>query len=62
MMQCQKCHSNALVRLSSIDKVLCADCYTYGDWNLKQGQQSVLIDGKRGTADEPEQEMHTRSV
>ena len=37
-----------MVSLTSIDKKLCPDCKSYQDWALKPGQQSLLIEGKKG--------------
>jgi len=45
--KCNEC-GGVLVTLSSIKKRLCSDCKRYEDWNLKAGQESVLIHGERG--------------
>ena len=46
---CLKCgYGGGLIRLSSIDKLLCPECHHYNDWVLKPNQKSVLIEGKVG--------------
>lgn len=44
---CPKC-SGRLITLSSVDRKLCSDCKQYFTWTLKAGQESVLIEGKKG--------------
>lgn len=46
--ECLHCGSNAVVKLSSIDRLVCADCKSYQIWRLKPQQKSVLIEGKVG--------------
>jgi len=46
--KCGHCGSTWTTTLSSISKILCADCLKYTDWVLKPKQQSVLIDGLVG--------------
>lgn len=63
-MSCEACSSEALVRLSSIDKKLCADCLEYNEWALKPDQESILIRGKHGTAEtlgNPIKQTHKRA-
>lgn len=48
MSKCRHCGSPSIVRLSSIDKKICADCKQYTEWKLKANQQSVLIKKKKG--------------
>ena len=38
---CPKC-GGTLVLLTSIDKKLCADCHSYIEWKLDEGQQSIF--------------------
>jgi len=51
---CIHCGSAALVRLTSSDALLCADCNQYTPWKLKPTQASMLIEGRRGEEDLPE--------
>lgn len=51
---CLHCGSTALVRLTSIDALLCADCNKYTPWKLKPTQASMLIEGRRGEEELPE--------
>lgn len=44
---CPHC-DGTLIPLSSIDKEMCESCHTYFTWELKNGQKSVLIEGKVG--------------
>tara|TARA_R110000868_G_C10972546_1_gene770381 strand:- start:27239 stop:27424 length:186 start_codon:yes stop_codon:yes gene_type:complete len=50
--KCPNCSSSTTIALSSVDKILCADCWIYSDWKLKEGQPSVLIEGKKGDKQE----------
>lgn len=49
---CAHCGSDALIRLSSIDSLLCNDCKQYTNWKLKPSEASMLIDGRVGQDDE----------
>ncbi|HSG02531.1 MAG TPA: hypothetical protein VLA39_02285 [Marinobacterium sp.] len=51
---CANCGSTALVRLTSMDALLCADCQSYTAWKLKPTQASMLIEGRRGEEELPE--------
>lgn len=44
---CELCDGKMIV-LSSLNKLLCADCKHYQPWELKKGQKSVLIEGQTG--------------
>lgn len=44
---CPKCGSN-LIPLSSIDKEICSGCRSEFTWELDEGQESVLVEGKVG--------------
>lgn len=43
---CLHCGSHSTVTLSSVDKLICADCRSYSVWTLKPEQQSVLENRK----------------
>jgi len=49
---CAHCGSDALIRLSSIDSLLCSDCKQYTNWKLKPSEASMLIEGRVGQDDE----------
>lgn len=49
--KCSHCGSTWTVTLSSISKILCADCLKYSAWNLKENKPSVLIDGLIGSSE-----------
>lgn len=49
---CDECGGKMIV-LSSLSKLLCADCKHYQPWELKKGQKSVLIEGQIGDGYEP---------
>jgi len=62
MANCGACGSAAVVKLSSINMVLCSICRRYTYWHLAKGQESTLIHNKRGTDDEPEQDVQARDA
>jgi hypothetical protein len=45
---CAHCGSDALIRLSSIDSLLCNNCKQYTNWKLKPSEASMLIEGRIG--------------
>ena len=49
---CAHCGSDALIRLSSIDSLLCSDCKQYTNWKLKPSEASMLIEGRVGEDDD----------
>ena len=52
MAHCRICKTKDVVRLSSLETVWCPNCRRYSDWRLKDGQQSILIEGKVGNEQE----------
>ena len=54
--QCEKCGSEALVILSSLNQKICADCQHVMAWKLERGQKSLLIEGLVGEESKNEKE------
>ena len=48
MAHCRFCKSREVVKLSSVNQVLCNACKRYTTWELEEGEQSVLIEGVTG--------------
>ena len=50
MAHCRICKTKDVIRLSSLETIWCPQCRRYFDWKLKDGEQSVLIEGRIGDA------------
>ena len=47
MKVCRMCHSESLVRFSSLNKVYCNDCGAWLAWELKEGQQPIVTNNRQ---------------